>query len=181
MSMNLRFPNITGVTEAEQLTQIKSYLHQLVQQLNWALSNLEPSTASESNAGTKSPMEGFSEETFNELKALLIQSSSTLNSYYEKINARLESHYLKQADFEAYKQEVTQAIGDLDNRFVQKAALDAHKQEVSGILSGFAGAYVSKTAFDAYTLANDQTIAGLQQDIIALRQMIEGTNNTGGE
>lgn len=39
--INLRFPNINGATEAEQLKQIKSYLHQLVQELNWALSVLE--------------------------------------------------------------------------------------------------------------------------------------------
>lgn len=39
--MNIRFPNITGATEAEQIAQIKSYLHQLAEQLNWALSVLE--------------------------------------------------------------------------------------------------------------------------------------------
>lgn len=31
---NFPYPNITGKTEAEQLTQIKSYLFQLVDQLN---------------------------------------------------------------------------------------------------------------------------------------------------
>jgi hypothetical protein len=39
--MNIRYPNISGKTEAEQIAQIKSYLHQLVDQLNWALSVLE--------------------------------------------------------------------------------------------------------------------------------------------
>lgn len=39
MSTNIRFPNITGKTEAEQIAQIKSYLHQLVQQLNWILTS----------------------------------------------------------------------------------------------------------------------------------------------
>lgn len=38
---NIRYPNITGKTEAEQLAQMKSYLIQLVDQLNWALSVLE--------------------------------------------------------------------------------------------------------------------------------------------
>ena len=32
MSMNLRYPKITGPTEKEQLAQIKSYLHQFVEQ-----------------------------------------------------------------------------------------------------------------------------------------------------
>lgn len=38
---NIRYPNITGKTEAEQLAQIKSFLIQLVDQLNWALSVIE--------------------------------------------------------------------------------------------------------------------------------------------
>ena len=36
-----RLPNITGKTEKEQLQQIKSYLGQLTEQLNWAFEQLE--------------------------------------------------------------------------------------------------------------------------------------------
>lgn len=46
--IDFRFPNINGKTEAEQLSQIKSYLHQLVQQLNWAMSVLEAGNGSAS-------------------------------------------------------------------------------------------------------------------------------------
>ena len=41
MSIDLRYPNIQGKTEAEQILQVKSYLHQLVEQLNWALNTVE--------------------------------------------------------------------------------------------------------------------------------------------
>ena len=37
--MNIRLPNINAATEKEQLVQVKSYLHQLAQELNWALSS----------------------------------------------------------------------------------------------------------------------------------------------
>lgn len=37
MSVNFRYPNITGRTEREQLDQMKSYLHQMVEQLNFAM------------------------------------------------------------------------------------------------------------------------------------------------
>lgn len=37
----LRLPNITGETPEKQLTQLKSYIFQLVQDLNYALSELE--------------------------------------------------------------------------------------------------------------------------------------------
>lgn len=35
--MNIRYPNITGTSEREQLAQIRSYLRQLVDELNYAL------------------------------------------------------------------------------------------------------------------------------------------------
>lgn len=39
MSVNFRYPNITGRTEREQIDQMKSYLHQMVEQLNYAMQN----------------------------------------------------------------------------------------------------------------------------------------------
>lgn len=47
--MNIRYPNITGVTPEEQVAQMRSYLHQLVDQLNWALSVLESKAGKEEN------------------------------------------------------------------------------------------------------------------------------------
>lgn len=45
--MNIRYPSITGKTPQEQLEQMKSYLHQLADQLNWALSVLEKQNSKE--------------------------------------------------------------------------------------------------------------------------------------
>lgn len=36
--MNFRYPNITGASDKEQLEQMKRYLRQLVDQLNYAFS-----------------------------------------------------------------------------------------------------------------------------------------------
>ena len=44
MSMPFRYPNITGKTEREQIDQLKRYLYQLVDQLNYVLPLLEGST-----------------------------------------------------------------------------------------------------------------------------------------
>ena len=40
MNGNIRLPSINGATEAEQIAQIKSYLYQLAQQLNWLFSTI---------------------------------------------------------------------------------------------------------------------------------------------
>lgn len=44
---NIRYPSITGRTPQEQLEQMKSYLYQLADQLNWALSLLEKQNSKE--------------------------------------------------------------------------------------------------------------------------------------
>lgn len=41
MNVNFRFPRINGKTEAQQIAQIRSFLHQLVEQLNWAMQDTE--------------------------------------------------------------------------------------------------------------------------------------------
>lgn len=73
MSMDIRLPNINGRTEAEQIGQIKSYLHQLVQQLNWAFSVLEGNMPQKSD----SP-EVVSEETYYRIKSMISQSGFIL-------------------------------------------------------------------------------------------------------
>lgn len=45
MSMNIRYPKITGRTPEEKVAQMESWLRQLVDQLNWALSQLEQSAS----------------------------------------------------------------------------------------------------------------------------------------
>lgn len=42
--IQMRFPNITAQEPEEQVQQIKSYLYQLVQELNWALQAIENQT-----------------------------------------------------------------------------------------------------------------------------------------
>lgn len=41
MTFNFRYPQITGATEKERLSQMQSYIHQLVDELNWALNSGE--------------------------------------------------------------------------------------------------------------------------------------------
>ena len=41
MTPKIRYPNITGKHPEQQLAQMKSYLHQLADQLNWAFAVLE--------------------------------------------------------------------------------------------------------------------------------------------
>jgi hypothetical protein len=55
MSINFRYPNITGRTEREQLAQIGSFLRQLVDQLNFGFQNKTEDVAPQQNETVKTP------------------------------------------------------------------------------------------------------------------------------
>lgn len=117
MSIDIRLPNITGQTEREQLAQIKSYLYQTAQQLQWALSKLDTATG---NVVTVNTGKTNSQETggtaqspvasFNAIKALIIKSADVVDAYYEEINRRLSGLYVAESDFGTYTEQTDQAI-----------------------------------------------------------------------
>lgn len=80
MSVNIRFPNITAGTEAQQITQIRSFLHQLVEQLNWVLSNMESGTATQTEAQSTS----LSTSEFEELRAMMVRLSREIDTKVEQ-------------------------------------------------------------------------------------------------
>ena len=109
MSTNIRYPNITAADETGQLLQVKSYLHQLVEQLNWALQNTEQITSSGSVVQTGSSSSiaesgEISPATFGEIKSLIIKSADIVNAYYEEINSRLEGIYVAESEFGTFQE-----------------------------------------------------------------------------
>ena len=137
---NIRLPNITAATEKEQLMQVKSYLHQLVQELNWALNSIESSNSTATTKKTSSGNAVTKEElttSYNDLKALIIKSASTVSSYAEAAEEIYNSRYVAQSDFGSYTQEASQTIRknstDIENVYenVQKIITDIDTLEHS--------------------------------------------------
>lgn len=116
MSVDIRFPNITGKSDSEQLTQVKSYLHQLVEQLNWALSTVDGAASgtaknvSLSSGSVTGTGKVDAQATFNSIKSLIIKSADIVNAYYDVINTRLEGVYVAESDFGAYAEQTTNDI-----------------------------------------------------------------------
>ena len=115
MGLELRFPNITGQDGASQLAQVKSYLYQLVEQLQWALNNLE-STTSETTALSQK-IASLDEATkpkatFDSIKSLIIKSADIVQAYYEEIDRRLVGEYVAQSDFGTYSEQTSQDINE---------------------------------------------------------------------
>lgn len=104
----IRMPNITAKTERGQLEQIRSYLYQVSQELNWALSQTV-FTKSEAIVPTAKPVSQVekSQSTFNDVKGLIIKSADIVNAYYEEISHRLEGVYVAESDFGKYREETS--------------------------------------------------------------------------
>lgn len=107
--IDIRLPNITATTDKGQLEQIRSYLYQFAEQLNWALANIDTKADSvvkqmEASSVKKDAVEQ-AHATFSEVKSLIIKSADIVNAYYEEINHRLEGMYVGESEFGTYKEE----------------------------------------------------------------------------
>lgn len=115
MAVELRLPNINGMTEKEQIVQIRSYLYQFIPQLQWALNNLSTPTTTTTvttvaPASNTSVVNPSNEANISEIKALLIKTADTVNAYYEELSEKYESVYEAQSDFGRYTEEKFQEI-----------------------------------------------------------------------
>lgn len=144
--IDIRLPKITGATEREQLTQVKSYLYQLAEQLQFALGNIDtssqqgyvqtPQASTQTSQGYAmtprivEPIDAHS--TFNAVKGLIIKSADIIEAYYDEINSRLEGLYVAESDFGTFVQRTSQDI-ESNSTMVERSFTNV--QEITGELS----------------------------------------------
>lgn len=91
MPFDIRAPKIDASDPMRQLAQVKSFLIQLVEQLNIALRTLEGGAAtSKAETSAKKEAPQTAPIAFGEIKALIIKSSDIIEAYYEKMSPWLE-------------------------------------------------------------------------------------------
>lgn len=90
--IDIRLPNITATDPAAQMSEVRSYLYQMVEQLNWALNTLDTGSVtangntavisnSNGNAGDGGgTMSSEVLENFGSLKSLIIKTAEAANS-----------------------------------------------------------------------------------------------------
>lgn len=141
MTVDLRKPNITGRTEAEKFAQLQSYLYQFVDQLQWALNNIESGDVATVENGKVVKVTGSTNttqkldpvETFNTVKSLIAKSSDIVNAYYEQMNKRFEGEYVAQSEYGTFTEKTSQDITANANNIQQVYA------DIQQILSTVAG------------------------------------------
>lgn len=119
--MNFRLPDITGVSEAQQLSQINEYLFTLVRDLNFALRDIEQGKATAEIAGVKKTAEKINnpEVLFTDLKPLIIKNADIIKSYSESISKELAGQYVAQSEFGTFAEKTNAKIEATDKNITQ--------------------------------------------------------------
>ena len=113
MSVSISQASILAQDDRQALLQVKSYLFQLSQQLNYAFSVVDGQIATASAAveqSVKSSRSQDPENTFLAIKGLIIKSADIVNAYSEAIEQKLQGEYVAQSAFGTYKEQTEAAI-----------------------------------------------------------------------
>lgn len=135
MSVDLILPRIDGKTPQQQILQIKNYLFQMREQLQFALYNL--STENFSAEGRNLLIQSLYGESggaveqdnrYQELKALIIKTAHTVEVKYNEIVNILDYEYVSNSEFGDYQEtaraEITETAKSITQDYVLKTELD---------------------------------------------------------
>lgn len=176
MPIELRLPNINGMTEKEQLAQIRSYLYQFIPQLQWALNNVTTTSSNTETTPTRTQVvaSGASSvadpsTTFNAIKSLIIKSADIVEAYYDEINKKLEGLYVSESVFGAYGKKTSQVIQETSEGITRTFEnLEAVATNIDGVLGKMEGVEGSISTVN-------ENIDGVRGDIDSVRGDIDKT------
>lgn len=114
MAIDIPRPNITATTEAGRLEQVRSYLYQMAEQLNYALNTVETKMETvvleTSKQVSSDPTPEETLKNFSSIKALIIKSADIVDEYYDKISKRLEGMYVASGVFGEFKEDTSATL-----------------------------------------------------------------------
>lgn len=199
MGIDIRLPNITGTTDREKLTQMQGYLFQLVEQLNWALQNIDTTNVAVATSSKVSqPTSGITtagsqasvadpQVTFNSIKSLIIKSADIVDAYYQEVSRRLEGLYVAQSDFGDYVERTSQVIEETSTSTTQRfeniqIIITNQGGEIESVKGGLQtiGEDLSYTQNDIFTInsnieALDGSIASVEGAVGSLDEELQSS------
>lgn len=179
MSMHFQLPNFQVQTPGER--KMYSYLYQTVQQLNWAMEQLQQTPAQEvvygmavsaGNAEQSGPAP-VSEETFRQLKGLIIKSADIVNAYYETIRTKLQGQYAAQSEFGSFVRDTElslEANGEgIAQNFTSIQSLQLNTGAMADKMTGV-GTNLETVRSDVAELQNQAAVS--QQELMSVQQQL---------
>lgn len=191
MGINLRFPNITGTSEREQLSQMRSYLHQLVEELQWALNNVSEGVVHTPSAGSgtsnSTPISLTGKTAFEAIKPLIIKSADIVQAYYDSISTKLKGQYVAVSDFGTFIEQTEQKIEQTSTNTTQQfehiqVIIQGHGDDIASI-DGTLKTIGEDVSYQQQAIVSinkgiedlDGSIASVEGDVIALDTSLQTT------
>lgn len=111
-AVEIRLPELSGGTEAEQLRRMQNYLFTLAQQLQIAFDQVsQPSgSVSRSNVRAEQGKGAESGVNFSAIKALIIKSAEITQHFQQEVEKSLTGRYVAQSQFGTFQQETEQRL-----------------------------------------------------------------------
>lgn len=141
MTYDIRLPNITATTEKGQLEQMRSYLYQFAEQLQYAVNVINLNTektivqVKEVSSSIGAPTQEQKLQQFNNLKNLIISSADIINAYSEEIKYRLSGEYVAHSEFGTFREETTKQVEEnsesLTEHYTMLQSIDNWRQDTT--------------------------------------------------
>lgn len=121
--MNIRLPNINAQTESGQIAQMRGYLYQFAEELQWALNAIESGNRDavivQDAKGNAVSKESAAQSTFSDIKGLIMKSADIVNAYYEKMGAKLNGDYVARSEYGEYTAKTSATLEATSDRVEQ--------------------------------------------------------------
>ena len=116
---DIRLPNISASADmSTQMAQMRSYMYQMVEQLNWALNALDSSASDQVQqlpGQTVAPADDDKKEDdtnqrMANLRDLIIKSAEVVRQEMDRLETELKGSYVAISEFGTYLEEISQRI-----------------------------------------------------------------------
>ena len=135
--VEIRLPELSGSTEAEQLRQIRSYLYRLASQLQYAFDGAEQEQQT-TRSQTRTAAGREETPTLSSIKSLIIRSAEITERIAEKLETRLSGKYVAQSQFGTFTQLTEQRIAanaeELRQEFTNWQRIETDVEEIRSSL-----------------------------------------------
>lgn len=129
-------PMLTG-SATEQVAQMRTYLYQLAERLNVALTELEKQTeqVTEQAAAAVTATEEKSGNEYTALRDLIIKTADTVIVVRDEITNTLKSEYVAQSDYGSYYEQIEASVKQTAESVLTEYDYDAKIEAVSDSLN----------------------------------------------
>lgn len=132
MSFTMRLPAITAPTPEGQMAQMRSYLYQMAQELEFAINTLEVGSVEVVPGPTSETVRD--QKTLSDLKSLIIKSADIVDAWCEQVEHRFSGKYTAISEFGTFAQTTEDRLNTNDRNITQLLSNTQTLQTQLGVL-----------------------------------------------